>query len=479
VIQNVREAFTKRFAGRFARRAGAHRQGASPAVTAATRDLPTGYVAGSPIHLNDNGAWSWFSDERAIVHEGKLIVGSIRATGTFHDGGDPAWGNVEVAVLDPVTGAIERSVLHRHFEQDDHASPAFLALPDGRLLAVYTRHNVERRIYTRLSAPHDPLAWGPVSIVEPAAAGIQGRRRRGVTYSNLFRLPSGRILNFYRGLDRNPAFVSSDDSAQTWHAGGRLLRARARHSPYLKYAADGRGAIHFVATEDHPRHCDNGIFHGVLRDGDICLTDGTLVRRLGRNDDADLTVGDLTPVFRGDADHVAWVIALELDGAGYPRVVFSVQRDGRGLPRRQGGMDHRFYAGCWDGSAWRVCEVAYAGTRLYPGEDDYTGLAAFDRNDPDVIYISTDAEPTTGAPLVSRADGLRHHELFRGQREPAGDAWHWEPITANSTVDNLRPIVPKWQDAQTVLVWMRGSYQHYRGPWTTAVVATVLPSSAR
>src|SRR5213593_4404854 len=128
----------------------------------------------------------------------------------------------------------------------------------------------------------------------------------------------------------------------------------------------------------------------------------------------EINAWDLTKVFAGDANNVAWVIDLELDGQQRPYVVFSVQKDGRGLPRGQGGMDHRFDYGRWDGSAWRVHEMAYTGRRLYAGEDDYTGLAALDPRNPNVVYISTDADPVTGAPLVSRADGQRHRELYRG-----------------------------------------------------------------
>jgi hypothetical protein len=111
-------------------------------------------------------------------------------------------------------------------------------------------------------------------------------------------------------------------------------------------------------------------------------------------------------------------------------------------------------------------------------EEDYTGLAALDPNNPDVVYVSTDADPVTGTPLVSRADGQRHHELYRGTTRDAGTTWTWEPITANSTADNLRPIVPRWKDARTVLVWMRGRYWS-AAHWTTAVVATILPPKPR
>ncbi|HEV8265976.1 MAG TPA: BNR-4 repeat-containing protein [Gemmatimonadales bacterium] len=439
-----------------------------------TSDLPTNYVAGTFVQLNDNGAWSWFMDERAIVADGKLIVGSVRAVGDYRNAADPDWGNVEVAVYDLHSGDVRRTMLHPHFQQDDHDNPAFLALPDGRYLAVYTQHGTERRIYYRFSEPHDPLTWGPAATFDTPGDSARPLRGNNVTYSNLFRLSSGRILNFFRGVDLDPNYMYSDDTGRTWRYGGRLAHGRDGYSPYLKYAFDGRGTIHFVMTEDHPRNYDNSVYHGFVRDGSVHLSDGTRRGKLSETVNVEINAWDLTRVFQGDPDNVAWVIDLELDGAQRPCVVFSVQKDGRGLPRGQGGADHRFHYGRWDGTAWRVHEIAYAGTRLYPGEDDYTGLAALDPNDPDVVYISTDADPATGAPLMSRADGQRHRELYRGTTRDSGDTWSWEPITANSGADNLRPIVPKWRDPRTALVWMRGRYLNNHGEWTTAVVATIL-----
>src|SRR3954468_8285822 len=51
-------------------------------------EKPADYVLGKLVQLNDNGAWSWFMDPRAIVHEGKLVVGSVRAIKTFDTGHD-------------------------------------------------------------------------------------------------------------------------------------------------------------------------------------------------------------------------------------------------------------------------------------------------------------------------------------------------------------------------------------------------------
>jgi hypothetical protein len=435
----------------------------------------TNYVAGALIQLNDNGAWSWFMDERALVADGKLVVGSMRAVGRFASNkGDPNWGNVEVAVYDLATGTTKRSVLHPHFEQDDHDSPAFYRLPDKRLLAMYSKHSQERKIYYRFSEPGNPLAWGPAS--EFATPGKEGApfRTDNVTYNNLFRLPTGRLLNFYRGIRLEPNYLVSDDAGRTWQYGGHFLTGKGGYSPYLRYAADGKGTIHFIATEDHPRNYKNSVYHGFLRDGRIHGSDGKVLGPLSKSVEANLTVWDLTRIFLGDEDNVCWIDDLKLDREGRPCLLFSVKKDGRGT-RGKGGKDIRFHYGRWDGATWHTHEMAYAGTRLYAGEEDYTGLAAFDRNDPNVVYVSTNAHPVTDKPLVSAADNLRHHELFRGTTPDAGKSWSWQPITANSDVDNLRPIVAQWHDPRTALVWMRGTYRNNRGQWSTAVVATILP----
>lgn len=126
---------------------------------------------------------------------------------------------------------------------------------------------------------------------------------------------------------------------------------------------------------------------------------------------------DLSLVFGGDADHVAWTTDVRVDGAGAPHVLFTVQRgdgDKRHLPH-QGGADLRFMYGRWDaaGRVWRVAEAAHAGSRLYAPEVDYTGLGALHPYDPRLMYISTNAHPVTGAPLLApsgrRVRGLLMH----------------------------------------------------------------------
>ena len=444
-------------------------------LPAGTKDTyPTNYVAATLVQLNDNGAWSWFMDPRVIVNDSKLIIGSVRAIGSNQANvSDPRSGNVEVSIYDIASGTAQTVVLHPHLEQDDHDAPAFYVRPDGRYLAVYSMHARERRMYYRVSEPHNPLAWGPARVANTPGedATYAGNN---ATYANLFHMPNGRLYNFIRAFHHDPNYMYSDDEGETWKYGGRWLYGKGGYSPYLKYAYDGKGTIHFIATEDHPRNFDNSLYHGYVRDGAMYRTDGTKVGTLSTTTDTKIATWDFTKIYQGDPDNVAWMVDVEIDRNDRPYVLFSTQVDGRGLPRGQGGMDLRYHYARLDASGWHHEEIAYAGRRLYPDEDDYSGLGALDPNDPDVVYISTDADPVSGAPLVSAADNKRHYELFRGERSAAGK-WTWMPFTRNSTNDNLRPVIPKWNDPRTAIAWMRGAYVHNHGEWYSAVVAAIVP----
>jgi hypothetical protein len=385
---------------------------------------------------------------------------------------------VEISVFDLANGDTRTAILHPHFEQDDHNCPAMFVRKDGRYIAFYSKHNQEPRIYWRISSnPGDALAWGPGHEFETPG----GKGRNNATYCNPFRLSSekDRLYLFHRGYGLDPNYLVSDDDGETWRYGGHLFIGRGGYAPYAKYASNGRDTIHFVATEDHPRNYDNSLYHGFVRAGQIHSSDGATLAPLAQGTNATLKAWDLTRIYQGGPTNVAWMCDLTLDSAERPIVLFTRQRDGQGLPMGSGGYDHRFHYGRWDGTKWTVHEIAYAGTRLYPGEDDYTGLGSIDPEHPEVVFLSTDANPVTGLPLISRANFRRNHELFRGVTPDGGATWSWSSVTTNSTTDNLRPLVPAWKDAagRTVVVWMRGAYRVNRGEWGTEVFCTVLKPS--
>jgi hypothetical protein len=448
----------------------------APALTDAQTVRQTNYVTGTLLELNDNGAWSWFMDERAIVDRGHLLVGSVRANGKFEDADRPGWGNVELAILELKHLSLQRIVLHEHLEQDDHNAPGLLVLHDGRYLAAYSKHNQEPRLWFRISErPGDPFTWQPE--VEVTTPGVKGNwKGDNVTYCNPMMLSAeqNRLYLFHRGVSQDPNYLFSSDDGRSWTYGGKLYDGRHGYSPYTKYACNGRDIIHFVATEDHPRNYDNSLYHGFIRKGNVCKSDGTFAAPLSTTTNIAIHPWDLTRIYQGGPTNVAWMSDIELDPQGRPVVLFTIQVDGAGLPQGKGGIDHRFHYARWDGRQWHESQIAFAGTRLYAGEEDYTGLGSIDPQDTSTVYISTDAAPRTGEPLVSQGNGQRHHELFRGTTSDGGRSWNWSALTADSSMDNLRPLVPKSKDPRTIVIWMRGTYRANRGEWTTKVVALLL-----
>lgn len=421
--------------------------------------------------LKPNGGWCWFQGERAIVVQDRLIFTTI--AGDDFGGWDA--GDLVATMHDFRTGQTTHFELHDRFHRDDHDVAGLSVLPDGRVLAVYGKHGGDRlQRWRNTMRPADIRDWSGEQTLDVGA---------GYTYSNLLRLgdEGGRLYNFHRGLGFNPNCTISDDDGRTWRYGWRLLewnrddfQTDPRHTgmdgrrPYLRYAGNGRDTIHFIATDDHPRAYDNSLYHGFYRAGKLHHSDGTVVGTPGTNGTSLLGPRSFTEVFRGGPDQVAWAVDLRLDASGNPHAVFSVQRDGaetRHERRGGGGQDHRYHYARWDGARWHVHEMARAGTKLYTGEDDYTGLAALDPHDPATVFISTNADPATGAPLVSATDGHRHWEIFSGVTRDGGASWSWTPITRDSTQDNLRPVIPQWTDGPRIVLWARGdlkSYTDYR-----------------
>ncbi|HOW69596.1 MAG TPA: BNR-4 repeat-containing protein [Phycisphaerae bacterium] len=447
---------------------------AGVAAIAVTGPLPlraTDDVAGALTVLNDNGAWCWYQGERAIIHDGKLIVGSVAdASGT---GGTVRDGNIEVATCDFRSGRITRFVLRANLEADDHNSPGLLVRPDGRYLAMYARHGSDAFSRWRISAdPGDTAAWWPEQTFDHGT---------GATYSNLYRLSgenggAGCLYDLVRTVGIDPNLLTSDDNGQTWGYAGRLLdwptptgdpkfTGSDGSRPYLRYASNGVDEIHFIASDDHPRAYDNSIYHGVIRGGRVYDSFGSIVDE-NVFDGLAKQPNDYTTVFDTDISPLgfAWTTDLRLDGQGRPYALFTARAN------NSDSTDHRFLYARFDGAAWQVHEIARAGGYLYASENDYTGLGALDPRRADTVYISTKIDPRTDSAGA-------HYEIYKGVTVDGGAAWTWTAVTSNSTVDNLRPVVPPSDGSQEALLWLRGTYASYTN-FSTQVVALLVPPLA-
>ena len=322
---------------------------------------------------------------------------------------------------------------------------------------MYTRHNADKISYYRISTnPHDATSWGAEQSFNWATTPNSDFN---VTYSNLFYLSAeNRTYNFARANNRSPNMMVSSNNGSTWTYGGNLVFNPGfvgYVNGYFKYASNGIDRIDFIATEHHPRDFNNNIYHGYIKNGQMFRSDGTQVdANIFDNSAPNQTV--LTKVFQSDPENGgqvntrAWTTDLQVDSSGNPYAIFTTRRDD--IPVNTNGYnDHRFWYARYNGTQWNVHQLAKAGARLYPSEQDYTGLVALDPSDPNRLFISSTIDPRDDTNMLK-------HEIFEGRTTNGGANWTWTPITFNSQSDNIRPIVPIWDANHTALTWMRGTY---------------------
>lgn len=399
---------------------------------------------GFTVFLREGG-WCWFQDPRAIIVGDRVLVGGVQGNGS---------GGARVGIFDLSSRhPIGTVMLHEPFDHDDHNSPVFHARPDGSVLAVYARHHRDFLHRYRVAYPPDFLHWSPEQTYthDYATAGK-------ITYMNLFAETStGRLFNFHRGINFNPAFIVSTDLGETWGSPTRFIASEleGRHRPYARYACRDGKSIHVSFTDGHPRRFGNSIYYARFEDGIFHRADGTPIKTLAP--DGPLRPSEAERVYRGSGEHrddhissapgAAWTSETAVNAQGQPHLAYTLYL---------ANADNRFRLAAWDGKSWQDREVAHAGRCLYDLEASYTGLIAMDPVDPEVVFISTDVDPTTGE------DRGGTHEIYRARIGPHDDITTitWQPVTTDSPVRNLRPLVLR-QGNHRVVLWNRGDFVTY------------------
>ncbi len=399
---------------------------------------------GDVITFMKDGGWCWYQDPRVIISNGKLIIGGI----------DGQNGDVKVGVYDlKLNKDLGTVILHASFQADDHDAPALYARPDGRILAVYTKHATDHIHRYRISESGNYLEWGAEKeFVHDYSGGW------GITYMNLYYLQhEGLLYNFFRdGLNINPSFITSGDQGETWENRTHFITDELGwQRPYARYLQRNADTVAVSFTDAHPRQYGNNLYYAEFRGGAFYRADGVKIKNLA---DGPLKPSEAECIYRGSetrnkpegyesVPNSAWTCSMAADESGRPHLGYTLYLS---------NDDHRYRMAFWNGKRWIDREVAYAGSCLYAAESSYTGLIALDPVDPTRVVISSDADPKSG----KNTGGSR--ELYAATVK-ADDTIHsiqWTAITRDSNESNIRPIIVTG-DGYKVLVWLRGNYRTY------------------
>jgi hypothetical protein len=398
------------------------------------------YVNGQLVTFNSNGVWCWFQDERAVVDtvKQKLVIGSVTSS-----------GGIEATIYDLTAKKVENKTQIGKLSVDDHNAPGFLILPDGKYLAMFADHYDK---YNSHYCIYDGSKWSSEKKFDWNK--IPGGTDYTIAYNNVYYLSKEQqIYDFSRANDRAPNFLLSADSGKTWKFGGQLTTdpSSTYNKGYYKYWSNGVDRIDFCFTEQHPRDFTTSIYHGYIQDGMSRTTDGVI---------ADSNIFDVkniptktkfTKVFahgtevKGVTMGRCWESDLMRYDDGTIAILFEARAN-------NSETDHRNFYARYDGKTWTPTYIGKAGTKMYADEQDYTGLGALCPNDQNTIFISSPFNPGDDNSKAGK------REIWKGVTTDHGATWSWTAVTANSSKDNFRPIVPAWNSRNTALLWFRGTY---------------------
>jgi hypothetical protein len=391
-----------------------------------------------------------------------LIAGYMENGTGF--GGSNVDGHVSATIFDLNNGTgtkyVLRNILLSYGGADDHNAPAFVVRPDGKYIAFYTGHNNDDYSFWRIYDPGTDT-WSDEQAfdwnTQPGGADFP------TTYSNPYYLAAEhRLYNFSRGNGHGGQNIMlSTNLGDTWSYGGQLTTNGniGYVNGYFKYSGNGVDRVDFICTEYHPSDFNTSMYHGYISNGMTFRSDGTLVDSNIFNKVAS-TPQSYTPVFLantvlppGQTNYRCWNDDVQRYPDGTVACVIS-SRVNNNVTNGDAtnDPDHSFFYCRYDRTNWHTTYLGRAGAKLFDTQADYVGLGCLNPNDPNTIYVSFPYDPRDNVTF------LGVHEIFKGTTTDRGLTWSWTPITRNSTRDNLRPIMPAWDNNNDVLLWYRGNY---------------------
>lgn len=398
--------------------------------------------------LTNNGAWCWFSDPRAIyTKKNETIV-----TGWIDN-----VGNVYAASLNPHTNQITTNKLYTELEVDDHDNPAFVELADGRFLSQYTWHNGTIKgmgvIQNTTDQPYAVDRFGTAVVFKPYTEElVQKYQKQTYSYANPFRLASedNKLYSFGRWIGFKPNLITSTDNGNTWSDPKVVITSKkldTNNRPYVKYHSDGKSKIHLLFTDGHPNNEPlNSVYYCYYENNAFWRADGTKICTI---DQLPFHPEDASVVYKATPETgKAWIFDIATDKKGRPVIAYT---------RYPTNQQHLYHYAVYHKGRWEDNMLINSGTWFPENEagkkqreENYSGGMTLDPLNPATVFIS------------HQIDGI--FELSKANTGDLGKRWKLTPVTRNSTLNNVRPVIPRYRKKKdpVVLMWMQfRKYIHY------------------
>jgi hypothetical protein len=398
----------------------------------------------SHLSFTSDGAWCWFSDPRAVYHEG-----NHRRT---YSGWVDSAGNIVVGFYDHDDRKIETQILHHDLERDDHDNPSFFIDSTGRLSVFYSKHATGTPIFmARAKRAEDISEWEPVQKLSLNDTITYARLSDTYTYTNIIQLSDekNKWYLFWRGADFKPNFSVSEDNGKNWQPGKILIlpeRIYKNRRPYLKVASNNEDVIHFAFTDGHPNaEPTNSIYYMKYHQGGFFKADGD---KMIQSSEVPVNPAEADLVYHAKpSGEKAWIWDVAEDEDGNPVVVYA---------RFPSDSNHVYYYAIYNEGSWNNYRLTDSGgwfPDTLPGrperEPNYSGGIVLDHDNPSHVYLSREI------------NGV--FEIEKWITPDKGKNWKVTPVTRNSDFDNVRPFVVRgYQKGSPPVLWMNTKkYLHY------------------
>ena len=392
------------------------------------------------LTFTNDGAWCWFSDPRAVYHQGKYK--------RTYSGWVTADGSIEVGYYDHDLDTVVSSIIDEKLQVDDHNNPSFIMDREGRLMVFYSKHSAKSpMILVRAASPEDIDVWEDSRELVLNDSTLFPDASNTYTYTNIVRLSEedDKLFLFWRGVDFKPNFASSNDHGNNWSGGEILIlpeRTYRNRRPYLKVGTNNRDVIHFAFTDGHPRNePTNSIYYAKYQNGDLYRANKSKIKSWSELP-LDPAESDLVYDAKNTGEK-AWIWDVAGDSEDNPVLVYS---------RFPDDTTHVYYYARWNGDQWQNTKLLDSG-KWFPEtpdgkeerEPNYSGGITLDHSNPAIVYLAT-----------SR-NGI--FEIEKWETKDLGQNWEVTPITVDSEQNNIRPFVVR--NSHQVMWLNLEYYRHY------------------
>lgn len=396
------------------------------------------------------GSWVWFTNPRVYYSSDHQ---------SLYTGWVSLLGDIIVRQMNAVNGYDTVYAARAAFEIDDHDSPSFLELSDGRIVVFYGKHADTVMRYRVTDTTGDLFTMGPEQNATLPVGNSQPWN-----YNCPFRMDSASyLLNLMQQQDPGWPTTSwwllynADNLASnTWSS------IHAWTGAYIQVCGNGTDRVDFLMTNSHPQHDICSAYHMVLKwNGSAFTWLNSSLSALTGSPPYSPSSGGVTLVLDGSTVGNLWINQITYDSGGAPVALLTTYPS-------NSTTDGRYRFARWNGSTWNTADICDGGSPLEVAENRYTPGCCFDGTDTTKVYVA-----------ISDVSGNRVEKWGTSDN---GATWSMlSTVSANDAVNKQwRPYsaanYPLW--APTVF-WWKGTYttyQNFAGQLQPAVSITQPPA---